>query len=217
MQWVATKYQTTAKCSYKYTLTISFLNINGSWNIHQILLQNFSILSLRIFLSFFTSSANTLLILRSSQDMAGFCVCDFCLCSSLTWYRDTVVMRMECNAFWTFLEKKKSTLFMYSCKILQIKKFTSDYLMQKLLIPCYGGTEKIPWNLKLYKQCNRFLSSLYGLQVFSSWIVFVHKCDWISWNKKNKNKNRVLRSQGTKTSQHLSQGILNIEQFKAEH
>lgn len=75
-QWVATKYQTTAKCSYKYTLTASFLNINGSWNTHQILLQNFSILSLSIFLSFFTSSANTLLILRSSQDMAGLCECD---------------------------------------------------------------------------------------------------------------------------------------------
>lgn len=72
---------------------------------------------------------------------------------------------------------------MYSCKSLQIKNFTSGYLMQKLLIPCYGGTEQIPWNLKLYKQCNRFLSALYRLQVFSSWIVFAHKCDWISWNK----------------------------------
>lgn len=39
---------------------------------------------------------------------------------------------------------------MYSCKSLQIKNFTSGYLMQKLMIPCYGGTEQIPWNLKLY-------------------------------------------------------------------
>lgn len=31
------------------------------------------------FISFFTSSANTLLILRSSQNMAGLCVCDFCV------------------------------------------------------------------------------------------------------------------------------------------
>lgn len=43
-----------------------------------------------------------------------------------------------------FLGKKISTLFMYSCKILQIKKFTPDHLMQKLLDPCYGGPEKIP-------------------------------------------------------------------------
>lgn len=134
MQRVVTKYQTTAKCSYKYTLTISFLNINGSWNNHQILIQNISILSLRILLSFFTSSANTLLILRSSQDMAGFCV----------WFLYvffTEVIQGHCShedgmqCLLTFLEKP--TLFIFSCKILQIKKFTPDYLMQKLLIPCY--------------------------------------------------------------------------------
>lgn len=149
MQRVATKYWTTAKCSYKYTLTISFLNINGSWNTHQILLQNFSILSLTIFLSFFTSSANTLLILRSSQDMAGFCECDlFVFFTEVIQGHCSHKQGMQCLL--DYLEKKKSTLFMYSCKSLQIKNFTSGYLMQKLMIPCYGGTEQIPWNLKLY-------------------------------------------------------------------
>lgn len=119
MQWVATKYWTTAKCSYKYTLTLSFLNINGSWNTHQILLQNFSILSLTIFLSFFTSSANTLLILRSSQDMAGFFLSMICLCSSLKWHRDTVVVSMECNACWTTLEKNHLP---YSCTAVKFYK-----------------------------------------------------------------------------------------------
>lgn len=122
--------------------------------------KHFYFLSLRIILSFFTSSANTLLILRPSQDMAGFCESDFCLCSSVKWHRDVVVMRMEHNACWTFLEKKTTTSFIYSCQILQFKKLISDYLMQKLLVPCYGRNEKIPWNLKLYKQYDKFLSPL---------------------------------------------------------
>lgn len=122
MQWVATKYRTTAKCSYKYTLTISFLNINGSWNTHQILLQNFSILSLSIFLSFFTSSANTLLILRSSQDMAGFYECGlFVFFTEVTQGHCSHEHGMQCLL--DYLGRKKSTLIMYSCKILQIKKF----------------------------------------------------------------------------------------------
>lgn len=129
MQWVATKYWTTAKCSYKYTLTISFLNINGSWNTHQILLQNFSILTLTIFLSFFTSSANTLLILRSSQDMAGFFFeYDlFVFFTEVTQGHCSREHGMQCLL--DYLGKKPSTLFMYSCKILQIKNFTSGYLM----------------------------------------------------------------------------------------
>lgn len=180
MQRVVTKYQTTAKCSYKYTLTISSLNINGSWNNHQILIQNISILSLRILRSFFTSSANTLLILRSSQDMAGFCV----------WFLYvffTEVIQGHCShedgmqCLLTFLEKNLP----YSYTAVKFYKLKSSHQItwcKSYWFPATGRTEKIPWNLKLYKQYNKFLSPLYRLQVFSSWIVFVHKCDWISWH-----------------------------------
>lgn len=122
-----------------------------------------------------------------------------------------------------FLVKNpKSTLFMYSCKVLQMKKFTPDYLMQKLLIPCYGGTETIPWNLKPYKQCNRALSLLYRLQVFS--IQFLNRvCSqmWLNFLGERKKKkvlkcNKVLRSQHEKWVS-IFQSILNVKQFKAEH
>lgn len=184
MQWVATKYQTTAKCSYKYTLTISFLNINGSWNTHQILLQNFSILSLMIFLSFFTSSANTLLILRSSQDMAGLCVCDLFV-FSLKWYRDTVVMSMECNACWTILEKKTKTKLPYSCTAVKFYKWKISHQItwcKSFWFPAMGELSRSPETLNCISSVTGFCSPLYRLQVFSSWIVFVHKCDWISWH-----------------------------------
>lgn len=148
MQWVATKYRTTAKCSYKYTLTISFLNINGSWNTHQILLQNFSILSLSIFLSLFTSSANTLLILRSSQDMAGFCECGlFVFFTEVTQGHCSHEHGMQCLL--DYLGKKNLPYSCTAVKFYKLKNFTSGYLMEKLMIPCYGGTEQIPWNLKL--------------------------------------------------------------------
>lgn len=171
MQWVVTKYQTTAKCSYKYTLTISFLNINGSWNIHQILLQNISILSLRIFLSFFTSSANTLLILRSSQDMAGFCVCDFCLCSSPKWYRDTVVMRMECNACWTFLEKNKN--LPYSCTAVKFYRWKSSHQItwcKSYWFPAMGELRRSPETLNCTSSVTGFcpLSTDYKYSVLES-------------------------------------------------
>lgn len=111
MQWVVTKYQTTAKCSYKYTLTISFLNINGSWNIHQILLQNISILTLTNFLSFFTSSANTLLILRLSQDMAGFCACVISVCV-LHWSDTVTLYSWGWNAMLAGLSCKKPQIYL---------------------------------------------------------------------------------------------------------
>lgn len=220
MQWVATKYQTTAKCSYKYTLTLSFLNINGSWNIHQILLQNISILSLRIFLSFFTSSANTLLILRSSQDMAGFCVCDFCLCSSLKWYRDTVVIKMECNACWTFLEKKNLP---YSCTAVKFYKLKSSHQItwcKSYWFPAMGELRWSPETLNCTSSVTDFcpLSTDYKYSVLES-CLFTNVIEFPEIKKKNRvlKCNKVLRSQATKKSQHLSQGILNVKQFKAEH
>lgn len=114
-----------------------------------------------------------------------------------------------------FLGKKKSTLFMYSCKILQIKKFTSDYLMQKLLIPCYGGTEKIPLNCTSSVIGFCPFSTDYKYSVLES-CLFTNVIEFPEIKKQTKPK-RVLRSQATKPSQHLSQVILNVEQFKAEH
>lgn len=74
---------------------------------------------------------------------------DLCVCDLFVFLTEVIQGHCSHEHGMQFLldylgKKKKSTLFMYSCKILQIKNFTSDYLMQKLLIPCYGGTEQIP-------------------------------------------------------------------------
>lgn len=160
--------------------------------------KHFYFLSLRIILSFFTSSANTLLILRPSQDMAGFCESDFCLCSSVKWHRDVVVMRMEHNACWTFLEKKKLP---HSYTVVKFYNLWSSFQItwcRSYWFPAMGEMRRSPETLNCTSSMTSFcpLSKDYKYSVLESRL-FTNVIEFPEIQKEVLICNKVLRSQAT--------------------
>lgn len=141
-------------------------------------------------------------------------VCVICLCSSLKWYRDTVAMSMECNACWTTLEKKNLP---YSCTAVKFYKLKTSHQVtwcRSYWFPAMGELSRSPETSNCTSSVTGFcpLSTDYKFSVLESCLL----ANVIEFPKRKKNIrvfkcSKVLRSQATKASQHLSQGILHVK------
>lgn len=133
------------------------------------------------------------------------------MCSSLKWVRDTVVMRMECNACWTFLGKK---YLPYSCTAVKSYKLRSSHQItwcKSYWIPAMGDLRRSPETTTCTSSVIGFcpLSTDYKYSVLES-CLFTDVIEFPRGGEKKKVFSEVRQQK----SQHVSQGIYNVKHWK---